>query len=103
MTPTSCPRRPGWQPEPESGADIDGVPAVEVARISAPPPTRGGPCATTTFLSPRQSDPARESRRVGWKVGADVKKLADYGQDDHPADDPERAQAAWVVAALDDC
>jgi hypothetical protein len=32
-----------------------------------------------------------------------VKKLADYGRDDHPADDPGRAQVAWVVAAFDDC
>ena len=32
-----------------------------------------------------------------------MKKLADYGRDDHPADDPERAQLAWVVAAFDDC
>jgi len=32
-----------------------------------------------------------------------VKKLADYGRDDHPGDDPERAQIAWAVAVLDDC
>jgi hypothetical protein len=32
-----------------------------------------------------------------------MKKLADYGRDDHPADDPERAQIAWSVAAFDDC
>ena len=32
-----------------------------------------------------------------------MKKLADYGLDDHPPDDPERAQAAWAVAAMDDC
>jgi len=32
-----------------------------------------------------------------------VKKLADYGRDDHPVDDPERTQVAWAVAALDDC
>ncbi|MGH9151890.1 MAG: hypothetical protein ACRD03_05750 [Acidimicrobiales bacterium] len=32
-----------------------------------------------------------------------MKKLADYGRDDHPADDPERAQLAWAVAVLDDC
>lgn len=32
-----------------------------------------------------------------------MKKLADYGLDDHPADDPERARLAWAVAALDDC
>jgi hypothetical protein len=32
-----------------------------------------------------------------------VKKLADYGRDDHPEDDPERAQVAWSVVALDDC
>ena len=32
-----------------------------------------------------------------------MKKLADYGVDDHPADDPERAQLAWAVALLDDC
>jgi hypothetical protein len=32
-----------------------------------------------------------------------MKKLADYGTDDHPADDPERAQVAWAVAVLDDC
>jgi hypothetical protein len=32
-----------------------------------------------------------------------VKKLADYGTDDHPPDDPERAHICWVVAAFDDC
>jgi hypothetical protein len=32
-----------------------------------------------------------------------VKKLADYGQDDHPAGDPDRTQVAWAVAAIDDC
>ncbi len=32
-----------------------------------------------------------------------MKKLADYGTDDHPADDPERAQAAWSVVLMDDC
>ena len=32
-----------------------------------------------------------------------MKKLADYGTDDHPADDPERAPTTWIVAALDDC
>jgi hypothetical protein len=32
-----------------------------------------------------------------------VKKLADYGADDHPADDPERTQITWIVAVLDDC
>ena len=32
-----------------------------------------------------------------------MKKLADYGRDDHPPDDAERAQVAWAVAALDDC
>ena len=32
-----------------------------------------------------------------------VKKLADYGLDDHPDDDPDRAQAAWAVASMDDC
>jgi hypothetical protein len=32
-----------------------------------------------------------------------VKKLAGYGLDDHPADDPEKARLAWAVAVLDDC
>ncbi len=32
-----------------------------------------------------------------------MKKLADYGRDDHPEGDPERAQLAWAVALLDDC
>jgi hypothetical protein len=32
-----------------------------------------------------------------------MKKLADYGTDDHPGDDTERAQAAWAVALFDDC
>ena len=32
-----------------------------------------------------------------------MKKLVDYGLDDHPPDDPERAQVAWAVALLDDC
>ncbi|HEV7687268.1 MAG TPA: hypothetical protein VGQ80_11895 [Acidimicrobiia bacterium] len=32
-----------------------------------------------------------------------MRKLADYGRDDHPAEDPERAQLSWTVALLDDC
>ena len=32
-----------------------------------------------------------------------MKKLADYGRDDHPEGDPERSQLAWAVALLDDC
>jgi hypothetical protein len=32
-----------------------------------------------------------------------VKKQADYGADDHPADDPDRAPLTWVVNAMDDC
>ncbi len=32
-----------------------------------------------------------------------MKKLADYGQDDHPGGDPEHAQLAWAVVAFDDC
>ena len=32
-----------------------------------------------------------------------MKKLADYGRDDHPAGDPERAQVSWAVAVMDDC
>ena len=32
-----------------------------------------------------------------------MKKLSDYGTDDHPAGDPERAQSAWSVVLFDDC
>jgi hypothetical protein len=32
-----------------------------------------------------------------------VKKLLDYGRDDHPGDDPDKAQVAWSVVAFDDC
>lgn len=32
-----------------------------------------------------------------------MKKLADYGFDDHPDGDPERTAIAWSVALLDDC
>ena len=32
-----------------------------------------------------------------------MKKLADYGRDDHPEGDPEKAQLAWAVVAMDDC
>jgi hypothetical protein len=32
-----------------------------------------------------------------------MKKLADYGTDDHPPDDPERVPLSWIVAVLDDC
>jgi len=32
-----------------------------------------------------------------------MKKLIDYGRDDHPEDDEEKAQTAWSVAILDDC
>ncbi len=32
-----------------------------------------------------------------------MKKLADYGSGDHPDNDPERVNVAWIVAVLDDC
>ena len=32
-----------------------------------------------------------------------MRQSIDYGHDDHPSDDPERAQLAWSVAVLDDC
>lgn len=32
-----------------------------------------------------------------------MKKLADHGFDDHPADDEEKAKLAWAVVAMDDC
>lgn len=32
-----------------------------------------------------------------------MRKLSDYGLDDHPPHDPERARMAWAVALLDDC
>ncbi len=32
-----------------------------------------------------------------------MKKLADYGRDDHPEGDDDQAQAAWAVAVRDDC
>ena len=32
-----------------------------------------------------------------------MKKLADYGTDDHPAGDPERVRISWIIAVLDDC
>jgi hypothetical protein len=32
-----------------------------------------------------------------------MRKLADYGIDDHPPDDPERVRITWIVAMLDDC
>ena len=32
-----------------------------------------------------------------------MKKLIDYGRDDHPEDDPERSAVAWSIAVLDDC
>jgi hypothetical protein len=32
-----------------------------------------------------------------------VKKLAEQGFDDHPADDEERARVAWTVVTFDDC
>jgi len=32
-----------------------------------------------------------------------MKKLIEYGTDDHPADDPERVQINWIVNVLDDC
>lgn len=32
-----------------------------------------------------------------------MKKLSDYGRDDHPENDEERPQLAWSVALLDDC
>ena len=32
-----------------------------------------------------------------------MKKLADHGFDDLPADDPDRPRLAWSVAVLDDC
>jgi hypothetical protein len=50
----------------------------------------------------RAADRPIRTRAPSW-LTASVKKLADYGTDDHPADDPERAQISWIVAAMDDC
>ena len=50
----------------------------------------------------------RHSREL-WSGGfaavrlLEMKKLVAYGRDDHPDDDPDRAQVAWSVAVLDDC
>jgi hypothetical protein len=32
-----------------------------------------------------------------------MKKLIDYGRDDHPEGEAEKAQSAWSVAIFDDC
>lgn len=33
-----------------------------------------------------------------------VKKLIEYGRDDHPeAEDSDKSQSAWAVAIIDDC
>ena len=32
-----------------------------------------------------------------------MKKLIEYGRDDHPEGDPDKQQEAWAVAILDDC
>ena len=32
-----------------------------------------------------------------------MKKLIEYGRDDHPADDEDRSPVAWSIAVLDDC
>jgi hypothetical protein len=32
-----------------------------------------------------------------------VRRLIEYGMDDHPAGDPDRVPLAWAVAVLDDC
>jgi len=32
-----------------------------------------------------------------------VKRLIEYGRDDHPEDDPEQATSAWSVTISDDC
>jgi hypothetical protein len=32
-----------------------------------------------------------------------MKKLVGQGFDDHPAGDPDRARASWIVSVLDDC
>lgn len=32
-----------------------------------------------------------------------MKKLIDYGRDDHPNDDEEKAQSSWTVVIMDDC
>ncbi len=32
-----------------------------------------------------------------------MKRLIEYGRDDHPDDDPEQATSAWSVTISDDC
>ena len=32
-----------------------------------------------------------------------MKKLVDYGRDDHPADDSDHARVTWAIAVRDDC
>jgi hypothetical protein len=55
----------------------------------------GGIDVTSTIVTNAPAGPSWLTERV--------KKLADYGIDDHPADDPERVPVTWIVAALDDC
>lgn len=32
-----------------------------------------------------------------------MKKLIEYGRDDHPEEDDDKSQSAWAVAIMDDC
>ena len=32
-----------------------------------------------------------------------VKKLIEYGRDDHPENAEEKVQSAWAIAVIDDC
>jgi len=32
-----------------------------------------------------------------------VKKLIEYGTDDHPEGDPDKVPMTWIVAVMDDC
>ena len=55
---------------------------------------------TDTRMPP---DRTATRRHEDWCQTARMKKLVEYGIDDHPADDPERVQINWIVAVLDDC
>jgi len=58
-------------------------------------------CGPRRAVHAAGAKPENPPRAGGSIVG--MKKLADYGRDDHPEGDPDRSQAAWTVAALDDC
>ncbi len=72
-------------------------------RTAARPAPEVAPAPAIRLPSASASSSTAAAILSRWEFIDRMKKLVDYGRDDHPADDPDHAQVTWAIAVLDDC